>query len=59
MKGVFVVPSKPVEMPPMIGPVRGEKEEGVDGVIITVAADVEETVIGGGGGGPWGLGGGA
>ena len=48
-------------MPPMIGPVRGKKEEGVDGVI-TVAADVEATVSGGGGGGgggPWGLGGGA
>jgi len=42
----------------MIGPVRGRKEEGVDGVI-TVAADVEATVSGGGGGGPWGLGGGA
>ena len=45
-------------MPPMIGPVRGKEEEGVDGVI-TVAADIEESVIGGGGRDPWGLGGGA
>ena len=52
VKGVLVTPSNPVEMPPMIGPVRSiEEEAGVEGVMAG-PVDVVGTVIGGGGGGP-------